>query len=98
MNEVKTLYDAGVRMDEAHGISMDCLKLLNLIVEWLGDESAGDKEIFISRLPMYFGALSMLQRGMLQLSEELESDCNAVMNAHNKQREAQNGQQPQAWN
>ena len=46
----------------------------------------------------YFGALSMLQRGMLQLSEELESDCNAVMNAHNKQREAQNGQQPQAWN
>ena len=87
MNEVKTLYDAGVRLDEAHGISMDCLNLLNLIVEWLGDESAGDKEIFISRLPMYFGALSMLQRGMWKLSEDLESDSNAVMEAYSKQRE-----------
>ena len=98
MTEVKTLFDAGVRMDEAHSALIDCLDLLNLIVEGLGDESAGNKEIFIARLPMYFGALSMLQRGMLQLSEELEYDCNAVMNAHNKQREAQNGQQPQVWN
>ena len=89
MNEVKTLYDAGVRMDEAHGISMDCLNLLNLIVECLGDESAGDKEIFISRLPMYFGARSMLQRGMWKLSEDLESDSNAVMEAYNKQRKEQ---------
>lgn len=32
MTEVKTLFDAGVRMDEAHSALIDCLDLLNLIV------------------------------------------------------------------
>lgn len=87
MNEVKTLFDAGVRIDEAHAVLTDCIDLLNLIVEGLEDESAGNKESFIARIPMYFGALSMLQRGMLQLAGELESDCSAVIEAHKKQKE-----------
>lgn len=32
MNEVKTLFDAGVRIDEAHAVLTDCIDLLNLIV------------------------------------------------------------------